>query len=434
MNDYGSTNDEPRLNFDMSRKECNINRINYNQLGLQIAYEAAKEKNSNLYNKNFIFNVSNIMNMLWVVSESSIKENRKKVKNRKLLDIFRSILYFMHDINNDISKNSALVIIINQKYGNLTINSKIKLPKITNAIYHQLYNQDINETDNEDSGCEDCMDLSLYNAEADEINEYVETTNQIQELVDFTDIRDLFMSTKTVMSMISKSECKGKWINPFTHHTYLGTFHTSPNSTCQAEMMTVKFPYVELNNMSNELKSITLRFKYDNDNTLIICMPYKVANYIELLLKIDYLMKNFKFEKLLKSFTKVESAYQQIPKFSFQMKHKQVRQILLQVDDLSSLVSNNLKLSNFFNNLNFYTHNITHKIVASVTNFEHGTIAHEPGTITQKLSTTNLPGVTKTKNYICINRPFIFIIMDKSNHIIDIGIFMKPPLLQKGTN
>lgn len=430
MNDNGSTTDESMLIYDTSSKMCHNNRKKYNQLGLHIAYEAAKVKNSNFYNKNFVFNISNVMNMLWIISKSSTIENRMKDKNRKLLNIFRSTIYFMHHTEKYYTdKNSILAIITDQKFGRLAVNLNIEIPKIMNVVYCNLKNQGINETNDEDSGCEDCMDLSLFEIPVNEINEYMKTKSNIQELVDFTDIRDLFTSTSTVMSMISKSECKGKWKHPFTHHTFIGTFHTSTNSTCQAEMMTVKCPHLEFNKMSGELKSIIVRFKYDNNNALIICMPSKIANYIELLLKIDYLMQAYKFEQLLNSFAKINSTYQQIPKFSFQMEHKQVRQILQRIDDLSSLVSNNLKLSNFFTNLSFFTHNITHKIIASVTNFEHGTIAHEPGTTTQKLSTTNLPDVSIKQNDIRINRPFIFIIMDKSNHIIDFGIFMKPPPL-----
>ena len=66
-----------------------------------------------------------------------------------------------------------------------------------------------------------------------------------------------------------------------------------------------------------------------------------------------------------------------------------------------------------------------YKNVASVTNFEYGTIDCN---LIEKTSTINLAGIKQTKNYVCIDRPFIFMVTSKSNHIIDVGIYANTPL------
>jgi len=403
-------------------------RQKFNQLGLHIAFQVAKKQKSNLFKKNFIFGVSGVMEILWVVYKLTTGSHKNNIKNRGLDEITSSM--FLEHYCKD-----STVALITKNHLSLEIETMI-IYSLKGMVY-KIPNISFYDLDEADSGCEDCSDYTVFQKCADGINNLFRknTQSKIEELVDFNDIKEMnkLVDTNEIREIdqfyektliISQSQSKGKWNYPFIHHTFIGTFYTSINSTCQVEMMTVNAPFLEINKMGPELQSIILRFRYNNNNALIICMPEKVATSTDLLAKIDYLMQSYRFETLLNSFIITDSFFQQIPKFSFKMHHNNLTNALQQIEDLSSLMWDDLPLPRLYKGINYRQKYMKYKNVASVTNFEYGTIDCN---LIEETSTLNLAGIKQTKNYVCIDRPFIFMVTSESNHIIDVGIYANPP-------
>ena len=215
------------------------------------------------------------------------------------------------------------------------------------------------------------------------------------------------------MSMVIMSIFKAMWETPFTDGTMKSTFFQS-NSTVEIDMMlntTDEFAYVNTI-MEKKLKATIVKFPYYNNfGSLIAIMPNEPADKDQL----STILQQVELDTLFQSFTEVECCGQSMPRFVTETQIV-LNEGMSRVEGLKHLTRLGADFSNMFEG-GIPHECMSFKLKTTIENTEYGT------EVVSKMEVDAFDGVLKGRN-ICLNKPFLYFIVNTDSFIYSIGMFL----------
>ena len=221
------------------------------------------------------------------------------------------------------------------------------------------------------------------------------------------------MYKRGAMSMVILSQFLGIWEYPFVDGMMKSMFFQS-GSMIEVDMMTNTTNEYTLVNciMEKKLEATIVKFPYANEfGAFIAVMPDKPADKD----KLSTLLQCLELETLFDSFEKVSCCSQSMPKFNTETQIT-LNEGMGRVESLKVLTSETVDFSNMFEGGIPHDY-MTFKLKSTIENTEYGT------KVIARMDVDVFDGMLEGRN-ICLNKPFLYFIVNPENYIFAMGMFL----------